>query len=185
MTLPIEELWKDIPGYEGYYRVSNRGRVEAVTRLIVDKYGKSRILRGRFLNGAPRDGVYNHVCLSKHGQKQFIGVHRLVLMAFVRLPRGNEEGHHFDGNPANNDVHNLRWGTYQDNANDRSRHGRTAQGERNGTAKLTATKIQEIRSDPRSQNDLARAYGVSQTTISRILLRTRGGWKHVSSHSSP
>jgi len=63
------------------------------------------------------------VKLSKDGSSRAGKVHRLVLLTFVGPPPEGCEGCHNDGNPANNDLTNLRWGTRSDNLYDRVRHG--------------------------------------------------------------
>lgn len=71
--------------------------------------------------------------------------HVLVLETFVgSRPRGMV-CRHLDGNPSNNHISNLRWGTVQDNIDDRSHHGRTAHGSHHYKAKLTLAAVAEIR----------------------------------------
>lgn len=114
---PIEE-WRDIPGWEDRYQVSDHGRVRS-TRTLTDGIVTERILKQRPL---PKGG-HLRVALCKGGVCKDYRVHNLVLMAFVGpWP----EGHvccHWDDDPTNNHLSNLRWGTISDNANDRVRNG--------------------------------------------------------------
>ena len=97
-------------------------------------------------------------------------VHRAVLIVFERSPNSpNEQACHRDGNPRNNHIANLRWGTQSDNWSDRRRHG-------NGRsyAKLTPQQVRDIRSLARSQHrysivDIADGFGVSETQVMNIL----------------
>ena len=68
----MEEIWKDIKGYEGIYQVSNLGRVKSL------HHNKEKILKNRL--GA--NGYYS-VALNKNGKIKYLGVHRLVAIAFV------------------------------------------------------------------------------------------------------
>lgn len=98
-------------------------------------------------------------------------VHRLVLSTFDRLGVGDEQACHIDGDPANNALWNLRWGTQEDNWADRKRHG-------NGQSwsKLTAAEVHHIRETYRrglSVQQIANStqfFGrVSDTQISNIV----------------
>ena len=73
-------------------------------------------------------------------------VHRLVLMAFVGLPGDGQECRHLDGNPANNELVNLAWGTHKENEKDKYRHKTRRVGERHWKAKLSENDVLEIRS---------------------------------------
>jgi hypothetical protein len=108
-------------------------------------------------------------------------VHVLVLEAFVGPRPEGMEGCHGDGNPANNNVQNLRWDTPQNNWKDRKRHGRGCEGERNpGGGKLTESKIKQIRAMRESGCTLkfiAEHYGVSVPMVSKIVRNE--AWSHV------
>lgn len=110
----MSEIWKAIPGYEGFYEVSDHGRIRS---LAVGRNRKT----GQVLNPAADTKGYRHLSLSMNGVVKFHKVHRLVLAAF-RGP-SDLDGLHGDGNPDNNSLSNLRWGTVQENSADRVRHG--------------------------------------------------------------
>ena len=96
-----EEVWKDIPNFEGRYMVSNLGRIKSL------KYGhhdKEQIL----LQGNDRE--YKRVCLyPKSGKRKWYRVHRLVAESFIPNPNNYKEINHKDENPSNNCVDNLEW----------------------------------------------------------------------------
>ena len=94
------EIWKDIPGYEGMYFVSNEGRV-------LSKRRKSPAI----LAQRKHRGGYRQVMLSVHGKAQQPLVHRLVAMVFVPNPNGYDFVNHKDENKANNHADNLEWCT--------------------------------------------------------------------------
>lgn len=110
----ICELWALIPGHPNYL-VSDHGRVWS--RLRTRPNGQKD--GGKYLQGYWNPRGYNLVGLD--GGVRF--VHRMVLSAFVRLPLVDEQGRHLDGNPGNNFLSNLAWGTAADNAMDKIRHG--------------------------------------------------------------
>lgn len=117
-----DEVWKPIPGYEGYYEVSNMGRVRSLERRarFVSIHGKecTRRVRGRIVRGTEHCTQHRiTVMLSKEGEKERVSVHRLVATAFVENPNGYDEVNHKDENPRNNRADNLEWCTRQYNMN--------------------------------------------------------------------
>lgn len=110
------ELWRDIVGYEGYYQVSNKGRVRSLDRIIEQK-GWYRLIRrtykGSILKQSKEfkeDGsFYFSVELNKNGVAKRFRVHRLVAMAFIPNPNNLPIINHKDENKANNCVDNLEW----------------------------------------------------------------------------
>jgi len=90
------------------------------------------------------------------------------------------ECRHINGNPANNRLDNLLWGTPTENAADRDLHGTTARGERNAAATLTESQAREIKYRPRRWGmgkALASEFGVSESLVSDI--RTGRTWTHI------
>lgn len=112
-----EEIWKDIEGYEGYYQVSNLGRVRGVERIVPRRDGTSQIVRGKvlepFTTGLPP--YYLGVHLRKDGFRTTSKIHRLVAEAFIPNPQHLEVVDHIDCNTHNNAATNLRWCTYKEN----------------------------------------------------------------------
>jgi hypothetical protein len=86
-------------------------------------------------------------------------------------------GCHNDNNPANCRLDNLRWDTQKGNLKDKVQHGTHPAGEKNGSAKLTATQVRAIRADPRGAVAISRDFGVSHAAVSRIKLRET--WTHI------
>ena len=158
------EEWRDAIGFEGFYKISNYGRIltvksNTIKKLTIDKH-----------DGRP------YCCLWANNKQAQVRPHKLVLEAFVgKRPEGMECCHN-DGNPQNNHLSNLRWDTAKNNQADRVRHGTTNRGENCGTAKLTGIQVDAIRQDTRLQRLIALDYGVRANTISRIKSGVR--WKH-------
>jgi hypothetical protein len=104
----IEEVWKDIDGYEGLYQISNYGNVKT---LSYQRTGIPKILSPRFDGGG-----YVRVALYKNGVAKTYSVHRLVAKHFIENPFNCEEVNHIDGNKTNNNVDNLEWVTSKENS---------------------------------------------------------------------
>lgn len=114
------EQWIDIKGYEGYYKVSNLGRVKSVERLISYNHSISgyitRTFPEKILYPRAAKNGYMKVTLSTQdkGAKKFT-IHRLVAEAFIENPEDKPTVNHKDGNKENNKVDNLEWSTISEN----------------------------------------------------------------------
>lgn len=169
----MSEAWKDIPGYEGRYQASTSGRIRSVDHYVrCGKNGKgSRLVRGRVL----RPGRYckaGHISVVLGKGTNGRPVHQLVALTFLGpVPDGMEVLHN-DGNPTNNQLRNLRYGTRTENILDVYRIGRAWR-------KLTVKDAGEIRDRLKAGESvahLAREYAVARITISRIRDRRTFAW---------
>lgn len=97
----MEEIWKNIAGYEGLYEVSNLGRVKS---LNYKRTGKERILRPGLYNCG-----YLYVTLSKNGKQKKYRIHRLVGSAFIENPENLPEVNHKNQVKTDNSASNLEW----------------------------------------------------------------------------
>lgn len=101
------EIWKNIKGFEGYYKISNLGNVLS---LNYRKTGMPKVLKPY----AGKNG-YPQLILSANGKKRKVYVHRLVAENFIANPFNKKIINHIDYNRLNNSVDNLEWCTYQEN----------------------------------------------------------------------
>lgn len=111
----MEEIWKDIQGYEGLYQVSNLGRVKRNYRENIDSKGRKRIFNESIIKPNIDKGGYFYVNLYKNGKKEIQKNHRLVCNTFIANPENKPQVNHIDGNKENNNVNNLEWVTIQEN----------------------------------------------------------------------
>lgn len=183
------EIWVPVNGFEGLYEVSNCGRVKSLPKAIVrdknHRWGtlkqntvttKEKILK--LYEQSCNNGKYkrHRVSLRKNGKTHYMRVSTLVLTAFSREAKQGEVCRHMDGNPLNNHLDNLSWGTCKDNTDDCIRHGtKTAPpvtyGENHHKSTLTSSQVEEIQSLTLKRGQMAfyaRKYGVSSATIKRI-----------------
>lgn len=107
----IDEVWKDIRGYEGYYQVSNLGNVRSLDRVCDCSNGVKIRHSGRILANAKNRNGYLSVTLYVDKKHKTMRVHRLVAEAFVPNPNNYDEVNHIDENKENNRSSNLEWCT--------------------------------------------------------------------------
>ena len=160
--------WRPIPGWEDLYDVSDDGRVYSRRSALALKTGLAAHL-------------YPQVGLCREGRRHYSTVHRLVLLAFVGPCPDGGVACHGDGDPENNTLSNLRWGTPLDNAQDRDMHGTTARGRAVNTAVLSAADVLSIRAEYAlggvTHSALASKYAVGRRAIGRVV---RGEtWSHI------
>lgn len=165
--LTVSEIWKDIPGFEGRYQASSLGRIRSVDHAVrVAPHGieSTRVIKGRVLRPAKQDTGHLTVVLGRaYGT---IPVHTAVALAFIGpRPEGLDVCHN-DGDPTNNRPENLRYDTRTDNILDVYRIG----------GKWRKLSLEDIRGIKQLMDcgavgaEVARRYGVSQSTVSKIKL---------------
>jgi len=167
----LGEEWRSIPEHVGY-EASNFGRIRSARHY--DSIG--RLMLPRVL--APYRGRlgYFTVTLSVNGKTtNGLAVHRLIASAFLGAPQKGFHVAHWDGNPSNNHIQNLRYATPSENNLDKHRHGTAVRGK-----KLNPDLVQQARNDMAQGMQLsvcARKYGITSTTMYKI--RDRLLWRFV------
>jgi len=104
----MEEVWKPVVGYEGFYEVSNLGRVKRLETRVNSNVG-GRTVRERILKNIPTYQGYLKVHLCVDNKRIKKNVHRLVAEAFIPNPNNLPCINHRDENKTNNTVWNLEW----------------------------------------------------------------------------
>lgn len=160
------EVWKNVPGYDGVYEVSNFGRLRRFGGTAGAK-SKPRVLKP----GTMRSG-HKNVCLCVNAKPTMFRVHALVLRTFVGEPPS--PGHvvaHIDGNPGNNRLANLRWVTRAENTFAKVPHGTQNGRQRERSAALSDAEIIAIRADHRTEHLVAADYNIAPGTVGQIRRR--------------
>jgi len=173
----MEELWKDVIGYEGLYKISNKGNLYSLISKKIIKPSKAY---------APnkKNGYYLRYYMSKDGKRGKVMAHRLVAMTFIGLPSDEKYCvNHIDGDKTNNNVENLEWCTLSKNikhAYDNNLKQKLT-GENAPASKLYLNEVVSIyflyKLKKYTLSMLAEMFDISVNTIQDIVYRR--SWKHV------
>jgi hypothetical protein len=174
------EIWKSVVGYEGYYEVSNLGRVKRNAKKI---YSEERICwvhkKERIVDQTIR--TYKFVHLIVHGRKtKLIRTHRLVALAFIPNPENKPEVNHIDGNKLNNNLENLEWVTRSENAIHAYSNGLIPKGENSHKTKITNEQALDIFKRAHigeKHRTIANDYNISKSVVTDI--KRQKSWKHI------
>lgn len=104
------EIWKDIPNYEGLYKVSNLGRFISLKREVVGNNGGKYEIKDRiFYGNLNKHNGYLYIHLSKNGKGHVFRAHKIVALVFIPNPNNYPIINHKDENKQNNRADNLEW----------------------------------------------------------------------------
>jgi hypothetical protein len=157
--------------YSGYF-------VDLKGNLWSSKVGNKQkpLNKLRLLKVQTTHDGYKRATLFINGEKIYLPIHRLMLETYV-CPR--PEGcvcRHLNGNPSDNRIENLSWGTPRENYDDMKRHG-SNQGSKNHNAVLSEKQAAEIKRSKGKLREVAAKHGISVPLVSSI--RTGRSWKHL------
>jgi hypothetical protein len=160
----MNEIWKDIPNYEGLYQVSNLGRIKSLK--------KKERSREKILKNSIDFAGYKLAHLYKFNKLKTIRVHRLVLLAFKG--NSNLQCNHINGVKSDNRLENLEYCTQSENTKHAFKTGlfSVKKGENNHKAKLKDNDVLFIRNNYKikyNQYELASMFNVCQQHISEII----------------
>jgi HNH endonuclease len=173
----MDIFFRPIKGFPGY-RVSRDGQVQSRW----NRRGRRGGMTDTWLPLKPIRSRWDHLSVNLHrdGEKTPRFVHHLVLEAFVGLRAPGLICCHWDGDPANNHLENLRWDTYKSNCDDMLRHGTRRRGATASRAKLRDDDVWEIRrlsNEGVLTRNLAERYRVGTANIRAIVKGLT--WKHL------
>lgn len=164
--------WRDIPDFGNHYQASADGRVRVKDRVVRKRHSKSKKVEDFFYSGREltqfKSSGYWVVRFGVDNKKLLSQVGRMVLLAFRGVPKEGYFCRHLNGNPLDNRIDNLAWGTQKDNMADRKIHGKYAVGEKHPMAKLTKNQVEDIKKSALTGTALAKKYGMGNSQISRI-----------------
>lgn len=158
----MEEIWKDVVGYEGLYEVSNAGKVRNKNKELTQ-------------NVSNKGYLYATLCKDRHcvGKR----VHRLVAQAFIPNLENKPEVNHKNNVRTDNRAENLEWMTHTENVKHTVKAGRHSKGEMVCFSKLDPEKVIFIRKSTLSYKELGKMFGITANTIYAV--KKWITWKHV------
>ena len=159
----MQEVWKDVKGYEGLYQVSNLGRVKTTSTNYIKTLSKS-------------NREYLRVQLHKNGVSKHISVHRLVATAFLDNPNKLKEVNHKDENKTNNNASNLEWCTRTHNNNFGKRNDCVAKKLSNPVRRISMSGEVTVFA---SMHEAAKITKISLTQISNMCNGKRKSKKYI------
>ena len=162
-----------IPGFPGYFVTPNGEVLSTKRRWYKEVFLQLKTHR-------IKDG-HLQVTLYKGKTPTYQAVHRLVLFAFIGNPSIGEVCRHLDGNPENNSLNNLCWGTHQENEEDKERMGRRPRGSVHASSLLSEFDVRMIiymeRTKEFTQREIAKIYNVCTGTINHIIKKRN--WRQI------
>lgn len=163
----MEEIWKDVVGYEEYFQVSNTGKLfsKRTNKILKQSISKT----GYYISTTKIGG--------RNGINKCFKIHRLVALAFLDNISNKPTVNHIDGNKLNNHVSNLEWATHSEQTKHALCMGlmKPKCGIENGGAKLTNDDVSFIRNKYIPYDSefgvraLGRKFGVHHSKISKVL----------------
>lgn len=178
-----EEIWKDIPSFEGYYQASNLGRIKSLPRKVWNHQcfmvRKERIIKQSKL---PDGYVQVGLKMPNDKQRRYM-VHRIIGLAFHPNPENKEMINHKDGIKDNNNESNLEWSTRSENAKHSFIIGlQCNKGSNHPLHKVTDEDVLEIRNRYLKGESTykifnSKDYPISYTNVKDIVARRT--WSHI------
>jgi hypothetical protein len=121
--IAMQEIWRDLPGYEQYYQVSNFGKLRSKPRRV--KCGNGYYTKpAKELKLQINNHGYLYFQVKADGEHKKLYIHRAVCMAFIPNINKKPYVNHMDSNPLNNNVSNLEWVTHKENVHHAMNAGR-------------------------------------------------------------
>lgn len=176
------EIWKEIKSYEGYYQVSNFGRIMAMQRVVNSKNNSTSIKKQKLRKVTTLNSGYCNIILSKDNKEKCNLVHRLVAEAFVSNPYSKPEVNHINGLKTDNRAVNLEWVTSSENQYHSFNNSLqvSRKGEQCKCSKLKEINVVEIVNNyfnGESKISLVYRFNVHINTINRLI--SGRSWKHI------
>ncbi len=180
------EIWKDIPEYEGFYMISSFGRIKSLKRLVgsgIIGRGNNKIINERILKPQDNGHGYMHLMLVKNYISIHFYVHRLVAISFIENPENKPTVNHINGIKSDNRVENLEWNTVSENSKHAYSIGlktpRVAVGSKNPNTILNDDIVLDIfnYSASHSLKDTSRNFNVTINIVNFI--KHKRSWKHL------
>lgn len=175
------EIWKDVLGYEGFFKISNFGRIKSMYRGVAYYKKRLRFIKEKILHQKIQQNGYLVVGLRKAGiKRKFVLIHRVVADSFLGI-NPIMQINHIDCNKKNNRIENLEWCTQKENNHHAIKNGLTNNvGVNNPKCVLTEIDVIEIRrlyDDGKRICEIVKNYPVQKPAIWKIVKKIY--WKHL------
>lgn len=175
-----EEIWKDIPKYEGYYQASSLGRIRSLDRISMILGRPTKVI-GRVIKVKHnKSNGYCVVILCVNGARKTHTVHRLVAMSWIPNNSGLGDVNHKNGDKHDNKPDNLEWCNRSQNHLHAYKTGLKVSRKGEDVfwkAKLTEAQVRSVFCDPRSASSIAASLGVTKSCITHI--KSGISWRHL------
>lgn len=109
------EIWKDIPGFEGIYKISNFGEVKSLSRIIKREKVGDFIRNEKILNPFLISAGYFCIKVINNQKSEHFRIHRLIAILFIPNPYNKPEVNHINGIRTDNRIENLEWVNEREN----------------------------------------------------------------------
>lgn len=180
----MEEIWKDVVGYQGFYQISSSGKVKSLLRKVSHR-GRLLTVKERLLSLCKSGNGYLVVSLCDRVSTKKRYIHSLVAEAFLKKKDGDNCINHLDLNKENNLVSNLEWTTLAENNRHALRYGKKAvypcrQGEKSSTFKTTDADVRKMlimHKEGLGASAIAKKFNLSRHLVYNVVHRKT--WKHV------
>lgn len=163
-----QEIWVDVPNYEGLYQVSNLGNVKSLFRR-----NKNRVNQEKLMKFKLNSSGYYQVWLCKNNYDKGFFVHRLVALAFIPNENNLSEVNHIDAIKTNNVVSNLEWCSHTDNMKHANKLGLISTKEMTESkrkyTKIDLDKVLELRAANKSHIQISKDTGIHKSTVKRMV----------------
>lgn len=180
----MNEIWKDITGYEGLYQISSMGRVKRLPRSNKRANGKPLPLKEKILTGTINAFGYCRYELSRGINAASFSGHRLVAIAFIPNSNNKPQINHKNGIKTDNRVDNLEWCNNSENQKHAYAIGlnkpRSLRGDKSNLSKITKNTALAIICDLQKglrNKDIATKYNVLRSHVSSI--KSKRIWAHL------
>lgn len=142
------EIWKDVVGFEGLYKVSNYSRVKSLKRTVINSNNNCKMPVKEIILKTTSDKYgYKFIFLARDSTRKLGRIHRVSATAFIPNPENKPFVNHIDGNKLNNHISNLEFVTAKENTQHALRTGLIKTGENRYNAKTTNEIAKQIRAD--------------------------------------
>jgi hypothetical protein len=167
----MQEIWKDIQGYESLYQASNLSRIRSLDRIIYYSDGRINHTKGKIINSyIDSSNGYSIIRLSKNNKIKRYKVHRIIAKLFLDNPNKYVQINHKDCNKTNNNIENLEWCNQSQNMKHAFANNliKRYSGIENINSKLDYHIVSIIRKSILSCKELANIFNVSEGCIKQV-----------------